>query len=172
MKINKIMIFGRPGSGKTYFSLKLHAITRIPIYHLDKFFFTANWGKRNYDEFMKIQQDIVNKHTWIVDGNCTKSLETRYSQADLCLYFNFPKALCLWRIVKRLFQKRDHIEDRADDCPEAVRWVLIKYMWSFETRIKDDIEKLRIKYPLVTFVEVKNDEQLNSILKLIINGKV
>jgi adenylate kinase family enzyme len=169
MSINKIMIFGRPGSGKSTFAFKLHNITKIPIYHLDKYFFTNNWQERDYNEFMQIQHDIVNTHSWIVDGNCTKSLETRYNRADCCLYFNYSKILCLWRIFKRLFHKPKHIDDRAKDCPELVRWKLVKYLWTFEQRVHQTIENLRAKYPHAMFVEINNDQQLSKVLN-IING--
>jgi len=165
----RIMIFGRPGSGKSTFALKLHNITKIPLYHLDKYFFIANWEKRDNDEFMQMQHDIVNSNAWIVDGNCTKSLETRYSRADLCLYFNYSKIVCLWRICKRIFHNRDHFDDRAENCPELVRWQLIKYMWNFENRVQPSIESFKSKYPQVRFVEITNDMQLLSIFNALLN---
>jgi adenylate kinase family enzyme len=160
----RIMIFGRPGSGKSTFALKLHNITKIPLYHLDKYFFIANWQKRDNEEFMQMQYNIVNSDAWIVDGNCTKSLETRYSHADLCLYYNYSKFLCLWRIFKRLFNNRSHFDDRAENCPELVRWQLVKYMWTFEKRVQLTIEDLKIKYPQVRFIKVANDRQSKQIL--------
>lgn len=42
----KIMIFGRPGSGKSTFALQLHKLTEIPLHHVDKHFFEAGWQKR------------------------------------------------------------------------------------------------------------------------------
>lgn len=161
------MIFGRPGSGKSTFAHALHNSTKIPLFHLDKYFYTSNWMQRDYVEFMEIQNEIVNKDTWIVDGNCTKSFETRYSRADLCVYFNYPIIVCLWRVCIRIFQNRDHIDDRAENCPEIVRWQLIKYMWTFKERVKDKIAALQEKYPQVQFVEVNNNTQVKNILQSI-----
>ena len=163
------MIFGRPGSGKSTFALKLQKLTKLPIYHLDKFFFIANWAKRDNDEFMQIQHDIVNSDAWIVDGNCTRSLETRYNRADICLYFNYPKMLCLWRMLKRLLRNRTHIDDRAEGCREILRWQLITYMWGFEKRVKDNINNLKTKYPQVKFIEIKNDKQLLNLFNMIVD---
>ena len=58
----------------------------------------------------------MNQERWIIDGNSTKSLEMRYSKADLVLYFNYPRYLCYWRIFKRLFYKNKLIDDRAEGC--------------------------------------------------------
>jgi len=163
------MIFGRPGSGKTTVAIQLHKLTSIPLYHLDKYFFLANWSKRPTAEFLSIQEAFVDQAAWIIDGNCTASLEMRYAKADVCLYFNVSRLTCLWRLVRRQFQHRSHIDDRADDCPEKIRWQLIKYMWTFQDRVRDQISYMRNKYPQVQFVEVKNDNQMKSVLKHIID---
>lgn len=89
------MIFGRPGSGKSTFALWLHKQTGIPLHHLDRHFYIHNWIERDYEEFLAIQQSIVENEEWIVDGNSTKSFEMRYSHADMCLYFNFPRIVCV-----------------------------------------------------------------------------
>ena len=118
--IKRIMIMGRSGSGKSTFSYVLHQKTNLPLYHLDKYFFTDYWQERNYQEFIAIQQELVNQEQWIIDGNSTKSFEMRYKRADVCLYFNFPRYLCYWRVFKRLFYKEIKIDDRADNSPYAL----------------------------------------------------
>jgi len=161
--LKKIMIFGRPGSGKSTFALKLHYKIKVPLYHLDKYFFEANWIERNYQDFLDDQQAIVNKDGWIIDGNSTKSLEMRWQRAELVLFFNYSKWICLFRVFKRLFSKNREIDDRADGCGERVRMVLLKYMWGFENRVRAQLEDLKEKYPSAKFVEVRNDKELQNI---------
>lgn len=48
----KVMIMGRPGSGKSTCSIQLQQILDIPLFHLDKYFFEANWVPRNYQDFL------------------------------------------------------------------------------------------------------------------------
>ncbi len=160
----RIMIFGRPGSGKSTFALKLHETTGLPLYHLDKYFFENNWKERDYNEFLTIQQSLVNQDEWIIDGNSTKSFEMRYAKADLALYFNYPRYICYWRIFKRLFCKNKAIDDRAENCNETVRLSLLKYMWSFEERVKKQIAGLRSKYPNCRFTEITSDKDLGEFL--------
>lgn len=167
---SRIYIFGRPGSGKSTFALKLRNYTNLPLYHLDKYFYIANWIKRDYQEFLSIQQNIVNQKNWIIDGNSLQSLEMRYSKADLCLYFNYSRWLCLLRLFKRQFFKDPAIKDRAEGCAEKTSWNLIKYMWTFEYRLDKRIIKqitdLKIKYPHVKFIEICNDKDLKKISDL------
>jgi adenylate kinase family enzyme len=157
---SKVMIFGRPGSGKSTFALHLSKATDLPLYHLDKYFYEANWVERNYHEFLSDQKSLVNQERWIIDGNNTKSLEMRYAKADLVLYFNYPRVACYWRIFKRLFSKNKAIDDRAKGCQETVRWSLLKYMWSFENRVAKQIADLRQKYPNCKFIEIASDKDL------------
>jgi adenylate kinase family enzyme len=84
----------------------------------------------------------------------------RYRQADLVLYFNYPKSICYKRVFKRLFNKNPEIDDRADGCREKVRLDLLRYMWNFEKRITDKIKNLQNKYPEIKFVEIKSDNDL------------
>ncbi|MHB9147034.1 MAG: hypothetical protein ACYC2U_01025 [Candidatus Amoebophilus sp.] len=57
----RIMIFGHPGSGKSTFEFTLHQATGILLYHLDKYFYTINWIKHDYAEFLTIQQSFVDE---------------------------------------------------------------------------------------------------------------
>ena len=155
-KPQRIMIMGRSGSGKSTFSIKLQNILNIPLFHLDKYFFTTRWQQRDYQEFLSMQQSLVEKPCWIIDGNSTKSFEMRYSQADVCLYFNFPKWLCYYRVFKRLFHKHSAIDDRAPGCYETVTWSLLKYMWGFDARVQPILDMLKSKYPKVKFIEIKS----------------
>lgn len=159
--IQRIMIIGRSGSGKSTFGIKLSKIVNIPIYHLDKYFFESNWVARNYQEFVSSQIEIASNASWIIDGNSTRSYEVRYERADLCLYFNFRRRLCYWRVFKRLFDKNPNIDDRAPNCQETVRWPLLKYMWSFESRVNPILQLLRSKYPHVLFIELKSDKDVS-----------
>ncbi len=155
----KIMIFGRPGGGKSTFAVEIQKILKIPLYHLDKYFFIENWTKsweeREYEEFLKIQQELVDKGQWIIDGNCLASLENRYSKATHCFYFNLSRIICIWRVLKRYFNKNTEIDDRPKNCKETITFKFVKYIWNFEKRVAPKITFLKKKYPGVKFYELK-----------------
>jgi len=160
----RIMIFGKPGAGKSTFALQLHKKLGLPLFHLDRHFFTHRWTKRNYDDFMHIQHELVNQDRWIIDGNCTRSLETRYRYADVCIYFNFPRWRCLLGILTRLVHKDGAIQDRAAECYEKLTWELLCYLWTFEIRVHDAIANLRTHYPHVYFIEVRSQQDLDRLI--------
>lgn len=170
--IKKIMIFGRPGSGKSTFAVWLSHKLGLPLYHLDKYFFVENWMERNYQEFLQIQQEMVNTNAWVIDGNSTKSLELRYSKTDLVLYFNYPKSVCYFRVLKRLFRPNQSIDDKAAGCQENIRWPLLKYMWTFNERVFSTTQTLKSRYPKVLFRQINNNAQLNEFKKEILSMAV
>lgn len=167
MKYGRIMIFGLPGSGKSTFAVRLAHQLDLPLYHLDKHFYIANWIERDKKEFLSIQHQKVEQERWVIDGNAVGSLEIRYEKADLVLYFCPSRFLCLYRLLKRRFFKDPSIEDRADSCPERLRLRLIKYMWTFDKRVKPLLEKLQANYPKVPFSKITSPRALANVLKLI-----
>lgn len=162
----RIMIFGRPGSGKSTFALELSQKLRLPLYHIDRYFYTHNWVERNYEEFLHIQRELVAQDQWIIDGNATKSLEMRYQRADIVLYFCYPRLKALWYILKRrFFSKKDsRIDDRAEGCHENMRWSLIKYLWTYEDRVKDKISALQTKYSQVKLYTIRNEAEQKKVM--------
>lgn len=166
--MKKIMIFGIPGSGKSTFAVSISEQLQIPVDHLDRHFYIENWIERDYNEFLQIQESLVSQKSWIIDGNCIKSLEMRFQRADVAVYFRFNRLICLWRIYKRLFSKNQSIQDRAEGCHETVRWRLVRYLWNFHKRVSPSIEKLKKQYPNVEFYEIRNSRDLKNFTKKLI----
>jgi adenylate kinase family enzyme len=160
----KIMIFGRPGSGKSTFAYELAQKLDLPLHHLDKYFYTSHWKERDEREFLEIVRNMVNRDRWIMDGNSIRSLELRYAHANLCIYFNYPRLTCLYRIFKRVLMPNRELDDKVPYCNNTVRWRLIKYMWNFESRVADQVAHLRAQYPQVMFIEVKNNAERDALL--------
>ncbi|MDB6081404.1 MAG: hypothetical protein JWO53_676 [Chlamydiia bacterium] len=162
---SRVMIFGIPGSGKSTFAVRLGELVHLPVDHLDRHFFVANWAERDYSEFLQIQKTLVEKERWIIDGNSIKSFEMRFQRATLVLYFKYNRLLCLWRIFKRLFRKNPQILDKAEGCPEKVRLRLISYLWGFDIRVSHSIQELCKKYPDVPFYVVQSDREAEKIIQ-------
>jgi adenylate kinase family enzyme len=167
----RIMIYGRPGSGKSTFALALSEKLELPLHHLDRYFFTAGWMERNRQEFLAIQRALVNQNSWIIDGCSLQSLEMRYARADICIFMLYPRWLCILRLFTRMFTKNPAIQDRAEGCSETISWSLIKYTWTFEyrknNRLYEQLAMLRAKYPEVKFYTVKNNQDLKTVTAML-----
>ena len=164
--LNRIMIFGLPGSGKSTFAVKLAHKLKLPLHHLDKHYFVENWRERNKEEFFDVQQGIVEQNKWIIDGNAIGSLAMRYSRADLVLYFATSRPICFSRLIKRQFFKDRTIQDRAPGCRERLPYHLVKYMWTFDRRVSPLLSRLKEDYPDVLFYKIKSSHDLEGVLNL------
>jgi adenylate kinase family enzyme len=163
----KIMIFGRPGSGKSTFAYELHQKTQIPIFYGDKYFFEANWQMKSPEKCFQIQQSFIHQSHWIIDGNCIScpdAFEQRFTLADLVIYFNFPRWQCLFRILKRRFFRDKKIDDRAENCRESISWSLLNFAWNCETYFIPFIQTARARYPSKNFVEIKKTKDLDDLM--------
>jgi adenylate kinase family enzyme len=166
MNPQRIMIFGRPGSGKSTFAVKLAQALNLPIYHLDKLFFTHNWIERDHEEFLHLQAALVNQNKWIIDGNSLRSLEVRYERADYVLCFMLPRWQCLWRIVKRRFgHKNPNIDDRAANCPEVLRFNLLQRTWTYDKRLEVRLSELGRLYSLNKVIFIQSDADKNKLFE-------
>ena len=127
--MNKIIIIGIPGAGKTTFSVELGAMLHIPVHHLDKIFWKQNWTSLKQDEFRKVQNELMGEDRWIIDGNFTKSIDQRIILADTVIYFDFPRSIALWRTLRRYFRYFGKVRpNMGGNNVESLKWKSIKFI--------------------------------------------
>lgn len=104
--MNKVVVIGCPGSGKTTFSEKLHQKTNLPLYYLDAIWHKPDKTHIARSEFDERLHEILKKDFWIIDGNYQRTLETRLQYCDTVFLFDLPVEVCLEGAVSRLGKGR------------------------------------------------------------------
>ena len=104
--MNKIIVIGCPGSGKTTFSEKLHDVTKLPLFYLDAIWHKADRTHISRDEFDARLSEILSLDSWIIDGNYSRTLERRISSCDTVFLFDLPTEVCIDGATERLGKKR------------------------------------------------------------------
>jgi len=130
--MQRIMIVGSPGSGKTTLARQLGATLSIEVIHLDRHFWQPGWVEPPHDKWIKLQQRLVQRPSWIMDGNYGATQNIRLAVADTIIFLDMPRWVCLWRALKRRVQY--HGRSRPDlppDCPEVLDWVFLQYVWTY-----------------------------------------
>ena len=93
--MNKVIVIGFPGSGKSTFSRALHELTDLPLYHLD----LLNWksDKTTVDKaiFLERLQNVIALDKWIIDGNYGSSIELRMKKCDTVFFLDYPVEVCI-----------------------------------------------------------------------------
>ena len=117
--MNRILIIGNAGSGKSTFSQLLADKTGLPLIHLDKLYWKGNWEHLSREEFDAALQIELEKPLWIIDGNFNRTISHRLQYCDTVFFLDMPTALCLWGITKRVFTSYGKTrKDMGGNCPE------------------------------------------------------
>lgn len=117
--MQRVLIIGNAGAGKSTFAKKLSAKTRLPLVHLDKLYWQGNWDHLGRDEFDALLQAELEKSSWIMDGNFNRTIPHRLKYCDTVFFFDLPTVSCLWGITKRIFQNYGKTRpDMGGSCPE------------------------------------------------------
>ena len=104
--MNKIIVIGCPGSGKTTFALKLHEKTGIPLFHLDAIWHKPDKTHIPRDEYDARLTEILALDSWIIDGNYQKTIEKRLVECDAVILFDLPAQVCLQGAISRIGKER------------------------------------------------------------------
>jgi len=138
--MQRILVTGIAGAGKTMLSLRLGKILNLPVIHLDRHFWQPGWKKMDYEKWCDKLRGLADGEKWIMDGNYDSSLEIRLPRCDTIIYLDFSRWLCLCRAVLRIFKNYGKIRpDMAPGCPERIDFTFFNFIWNFNRS-----ERLRI----------------------------
>ena len=99
--MNKAIVIGCPGSGKSTFSRALHALTSLPLYHLDLLKWNSDKTTVSKEVFLERLQNVLVLDKWIIDGNYGSTIELRLKECDTVFFLDYPVEVCIDGIKKR-----------------------------------------------------------------------
>ena len=141
--MQRVLVIGSGGSGKSTFATQLGEVLNLEVSHLDKFYWKSGWVESEPDEWIKTVTELIEKESWIIDGNYSGTLKLRIQKADAIVFLDMPRVLCLWRIVKRFLLYRDGTRpDMAEGCRESLNFEFVSWVWNYPRRSRPKIIKL------------------------------
>jgi adenylate kinase family enzyme len=164
--MNKVIVIGCPGSGKTTFSEKLQKKTGLPLYYLDAIWHKPDKTHIPREEFDRRIKEIFSEAQWIIDGNYARTIEMRMEECDTVFLFDLPTEVCIQGA-------RDRVGKGRYDLP----WLEAEFDPEFEQFIRDFskttlpkiyelIDKYKEEKNIVIFKSRANaDEYLDSMMK-------
>ena len=107
--MNRVLVIGCPGSGKSTFSRALAQKTGLPLFHLDRIYWNADRTTVEKSVFLERLSGALRGSRWIIDGNYGSTLEMRLQACDTVFFLDYPVEVCLDGVRLRRGQPRSDI---------------------------------------------------------------
>lgn len=132
--MQRVLVVGGPGAGKTTFAARLGTVLELPVVHLDAHFWGAGWRETPRPEWTARVGDLVAAERWVMDGHYDGTLALRARSADAIIVLTPPRLTRVARLVRRGLRDRGRARtDLAPGCAEQVpSWSFLREAWTFE----------------------------------------
>jgi adenylate kinase family enzyme len=158
--MQRILVMGSSGSGKSTFARRLADATGLPFVSLDALFWRPGWQPSELAAFDAHVTTATRQPRWIMDGNYTNraSGELRRELADTVIWFDLPRRTCMIGILTRIISGYGEVRpEMAEGCPEKIDFAFFHYVWTYRNRQRPKLlkyfEGLRPDQTFVCFTE-------------------
>ena len=131
--MERVLIIGCGGAGKSTLAKALGEKTGLPVVHLDKIFWSpGNWQHLPRGEFDALLMKELEKPRWILDGNYDRTFSLRLAKCDTVIYLDFSRLTCLLGWIKRVITNWGRT--RADMGPNCNEWFdpeMLGWIWNY-----------------------------------------
>ncbi len=142
--MKKIIVIGCPGSGKSTISRALHAITGLPLFHLDMMYWNADRTTVEKSVFLRRITDAIQTDEWIIDGNYGATMELRMKACDTVIFLDYPSEICLSGIKERRGKERTDMPWKENDDDEDTEF--IEFIKNYKTQSRPRVIELLEQY--------------------------
>jgi len=133
--MEKIMIIGCPGAGKSTFARRLQEATGLPLYYLDMIFHNPDRTTVSREEFDQKLSKILNGDQWIIDGNYQSTIELRLQACDTVFFLDYSLDTCLDGVRSRRGKARTDMPWIEKENEEDVEFIEFIKNYRSESRL-------------------------------------
>ncbi|HMM88458.1 DNA topology modulation protein [Bradyrhizobium sp.] len=169
--MQRVLVMGSSGSGKSTFARRLSGIAGLPFVSLDALYWKPGWVASDNAEFGHRVAEVARQPQWVMDGNFMRhgAGELRRQSSDTVIWFDLPRRTCMLGITKRIFTTYGEVRpEMAEGCPEKIDFEFFRYVWTYRQaqrpKLLDYFSGLRADQQLVCFTErAQADDYLRQI---------
>lgn len=167
--MDRIMIFGFSGGGKSTLARKMGEILGIEPLHFDAIHWLPDWTESTREYKREIVKPILGRDRWIIEGNYHKIYwQERLELADTIIFINVNRFTCLWQAWKRSrIYKGKTRPDMGEGCTEKFDLEFAKWVF-FKGRRRKNVILSAVKYAKERNKAVyvlKNRKDINKFLE-------
>ena len=164
--MERILIIGGNGSGKTTFAKALAEKTGLPLVHLDSLYWKDNWESVGREVFDARLQQELEKPKWILDGNMNRTLPHRLEYCDTVFYLDFSSLSCLFGVISRTIKYYGKTRpDMGPNCPEKISPGFYKEAFLYNKKFRKKYYGFMKEHPEIEWIVLKNRWQVKKYLK-------
>jgi len=155
--MDRIMIIGCGGAGKSTLARKLGEKLSIPVVHLDKLWWKPGWIESERDAFDCALAAELEKPRWIMDGNFSRTLRMRLERCDTVIYLDFPRITCILSVLIRVLSNWGKTRpDMTPGCNERFDFEFLKWIWNYNRKNRENNYRLMSEIDHAQTVVLKN----------------
>lgn len=167
--MDRIMIFGFSGGGKSTLARKMGEILDIEPTHFDAIHWLPGWVESTREYKREMIKPVLERERWIIEGNYHRIYwNERLELADTVIFIDVNRFICLWQAWKRSrIYKGKTRPDMGEGCTEKFDLEFAKWVF-FKGRRKNNIMLDAVKYAKEQNKAVyvlKNRRDINKFLK-------
>ena len=164
--MERIIIIGCGGAGKSTLARQLGDKLDLPVVHLDKLFWKPGWVESSREEIDEKIFVELQKPRWIMDGNFNRTLPERLKYCDTVIYMDFSRFACLMGVAKRILTTYGTVRpDMGEGCPERFDLDFLKWVWSFNQKNRENYYRLLQDAEGVETIILKNRKEVKQFLQ-------
>lgn len=160
--MEKIVVVGSSGAGKSLFAKDLGSILKIKVSHLDRLFWQSDWEEKTNFVRKQILEDLIDEEKrWIIDGNYLRFAEIHVEAADTIIFLETPSLLCFWRLIERhrKYRKRSR-DDIPEGCTDRLTLLHLLKVLIFHFQGKRTIEQTLLNYPSKRIIRLHSVQEI------------
>ncbi|SHH89766.1 AAA family ATPase [Clostridium intestinale] len=167
--MERIIIIGGNGCGKTTFAKELSDKLNLPLIHLDVLYWRDNWETASTDEFDELLVQEITKPKWIIDGNIGRTIPFRLKYCDTVIYMDFSRLKCVYGVIKRVIKCYGKSRtDMGGYCPEKFnmkKFEFLKSVWNFNKNNRKRYYDMLQSANDVKIIILKSRRQVRELLQ-------
>jgi len=123
--VRRVAVVGNSGSGKTVLGRALAERLEVPFVELDAIFHQPGWEPMPTADFRSRVEAIVDRESWVVDGNYSAVRDLVWARADTIVYFDLPRHVVMRQVVLRTLRRTVTREELWNGNREPLRGLLL-----------------------------------------------
>lgn len=135
--MQRILVIGSPGAGKSTLARRLSRRMRLPLIHLDREYFGPGWTMPPREAWREQVRALAARSAWVMEGNYASTFDLRVPRATAIVWLDIPRWRCLasvaWRVIRNRGLVRD---DLGPGCVERFDSSFMRWIWAYPRRMR------------------------------------